>query len=75
MMDLTDYSSQLCKELGLSGFVAYLLAFLKSLSKTTLLNEVIVTIITIIMFISIIQKRAMTYIKHMLFMYTKCVNS
>lgn len=50
MMDLTDYSSQLCKELGLSGFVAYLLAFLETLSKTTLLNEVIVTIITIIIF-------------------------
>lgn len=34
MIGQTDYSPKMCKELGLTGFVAYLVAFLDTLDKT-----------------------------------------
>ena len=38
MMDLTDYSLKMCKELGLTGFVAYLLTFLDVSDKTAMME-------------------------------------
>ena len=40
MMQLTDYSPQLCQELGLSGFVALLKGFLECLADQLLVNTV-----------------------------------
>ena len=44
MMQLTDCSPQLCRELGLTGFVALLNGFLENLASQLLLNEVITVI-------------------------------
>lgn len=36
MMELTDYSQEVCIELSMTGFIAYLLAFLDKVDKTAI---------------------------------------